>query len=151
MGLGDEVDLAIFVRDAGTVVAGMSGCTWGDCCGLQSLWVEPDLRGRGLATQLLPAEAEAAARGCSQTSVTSTSTTQSSTNPATAKTSHRAAQAGTGTMPKPTGSQRAFTRSPGTQFRRLLARAVRGVYVCPAAASPAQSNAWPVCCSSCLV
>ncbi len=59
MGLGDEADLAIFVRDAGTVVAGISGWTWGDCCELQSL---------GLATRLLAAaEAEAAARGCSQT------------------------------------------------------------------------------------
>ena len=68
MGLGEEVDLAIFVRDGGKVVAGIAGWTWGDCCELQSLWVHPDRRGRGLATQLLmAAEAEAAARGCSQT------------------------------------------------------------------------------------
>jgi GNAT superfamily N-acetyltransferase len=68
MGLDDERDLAIFVREAGTVVAGISGWTWGDCCELQSLWVEVDRRGCGLATQLLAAaEAEAAARGCSQT------------------------------------------------------------------------------------
>jgi GNAT superfamily N-acetyltransferase len=68
MGLGDEVDLAIFVREAGTIVAGISGWTWGDCCELQSLWVAPRLRGRGLATRLIAAaEAEAANRGCSQT------------------------------------------------------------------------------------
>jgi GNAT superfamily N-acetyltransferase len=68
MGLGDEVELAIFVRDADSVVAGISGWTWGDCCELQSLWVDPSLRGGGLATRLLAAaEAEAVARGCSQT------------------------------------------------------------------------------------
>ena len=68
MGLGDEAELAIFVRDAGRIVAGISGWTWGDCCELQSLWVEPNLRGRWLGTRLLAAaEAEAAARGCSQT------------------------------------------------------------------------------------
>ena len=67
-GLSDEVELAIFVRDAGKVVAGISGWTWGDCCELQSLWVAPGLRGRGLATRLIAAaEAEAAARGCTQT------------------------------------------------------------------------------------
>src|SRR5271166_2911248 len=56
----DPVD----VNDAGRI----SGWTWGDCCELQSLWVAPGLRGRGLATRLIAAaEAEAAARGCSQT------------------------------------------------------------------------------------
>jgi GNAT superfamily N-acetyltransferase len=68
MGLGDEAELAIFVRDADRIVAGISGWTWGDCCELQSLRVEPSRRGRGLGTQLLAAaEAEAAARGCTQT------------------------------------------------------------------------------------
>jgi GNAT superfamily N-acetyltransferase len=67
-GLGDEVELAIFVRVAGAIVAGISGWTWGDCCELQSLWVAPRLRGSGLATRLIAAaEAEAARRGCSQT------------------------------------------------------------------------------------
>jgi GNAT superfamily N-acetyltransferase len=68
MGLGDEVELAIFVREAGRIVAGISGWTWGDCCELQSLWVEPGLNGRWLGIRLIAAaEAEAAARGCKQT------------------------------------------------------------------------------------
>jgi GNAT superfamily N-acetyltransferase len=67
-GLGDEVDLAILVREAGKVVAGISGWTWGDCCELQNLWVDERFRGQGLATKLIAAaEAEAAARGCTQT------------------------------------------------------------------------------------
>jgi GNAT superfamily N-acetyltransferase len=68
MGLGDEVELAIFVRDAGRIVAGISGWTWGDCCELQNLWVDPSLRGGWLGIRLIAAaEAEAAARGCTQT------------------------------------------------------------------------------------
>ncbi len=68
MGLGDEAELAIFVREAGRIVAGVTGWTWGDCCELQSLWVDPSLKGRWLGARLLAAaEAEAAARGCTQT------------------------------------------------------------------------------------
>jgi GNAT superfamily N-acetyltransferase len=68
MGLGAEVDLAIFVREGHDVVAGVSGWTWGDCCELTSLWVNPTHRGRWLGPRLLAAaEAAAAARGCTQT------------------------------------------------------------------------------------
>ena len=67
-GLGDEIDLAIFVREGDAIVAGISGWTWGDCCEMQNLWVKPSHRGYGLATRLIEAaEAEAAARGCTQT------------------------------------------------------------------------------------
>jgi GNAT superfamily N-acetyltransferase len=63
-----ENELAIFVRDdAGAVVAGVYGWTWGGCCELQHLWVAPTRRGRGLGSQLLDAaEAEAGRRGCLQ-------------------------------------------------------------------------------------
>jgi len=67
-GLGDEVDLAIFVREGDAIVAGISGWTWGDCCEMQNLWVKPSHRGHGLATRLIEAaETEAAERGCTQT------------------------------------------------------------------------------------
>src|SRR5262245_46110367 len=68
MALGDETELAIFVRERGRIIAGVSGWTWGDCCELTSLWVDPIYRTRWLGPRLLAAaEAEAAARGCTQT------------------------------------------------------------------------------------
>src|SRR4030095_9452533 len=54
-------------NDAGDVVAGFNGHTWGGCCELSHVWVDEQYRGQGLGPALLrSAEAEAAARGCAQ-------------------------------------------------------------------------------------
>ena len=54
-------------NDAGDIVAGFNGHTWGGCCELSHVWVDEQHRGQGLGAQLLrAAEAEAAARGCAQ-------------------------------------------------------------------------------------
>src|SRR5689334_297447 len=54
-------------NDAGEVIAGYNGHTWGGCCELAHVWVHEDYRGRGLGAHLLySAEAEARARGCVQ-------------------------------------------------------------------------------------
>ena len=51
--------------DGGGVIGGAVGRTWGECCELQQLWVQPEHRGGGLGTALLRAfEARAAERGC---------------------------------------------------------------------------------------
>ena len=65
-GVGDDEEFGLFLRDdAGELVAGASGSTWGGCCQLQAMWVHPSLRGRGLARALLAgAEDEARRRGC---------------------------------------------------------------------------------------
>ncbi|MDP3821318.1 MAG: GNAT family N-acetyltransferase [Burkholderiales bacterium] len=65
--LDDVVPLACFARlPDGAVVGGAIGRTWGVCCELQQLWVEPARRRQGLGAELVKAfEARAAARGCS--------------------------------------------------------------------------------------
>lgn len=65
--LDDVVPLSCFARlPDGAVVGGAIGRTWGVCCELQQLWVEPARRRQGLGAELVNAfEAHAAARGCS--------------------------------------------------------------------------------------
>ncbi len=67
-GIDDGTLLGIFVRDdAGAVIAGLYGWTWGACCEVRYLWVREDVRGQRLgATLLATAEAEAVRRGCVQ-------------------------------------------------------------------------------------
>jgi GNAT superfamily N-acetyltransferase len=66
VGLGEEEDFGIFVRDGnGQIVAGASGSTWGGCCQVHTLWVDGPQRGHGLARELMAqAEATARRRGC---------------------------------------------------------------------------------------
>jgi GNAT superfamily N-acetyltransferase len=58
--------LASVARDAqGQVIGGAVGRTWGQCCELMQLWVQPEHRLHGLATELMRAfETRAAERGC---------------------------------------------------------------------------------------
>jgi len=50
---------------SGQVAGGAVGRTWGRCCELQQLWVEPALRRQGIGARLVREfEAAAAARGC---------------------------------------------------------------------------------------
>jgi ribosomal protein S18 acetylase RimI-like enzyme len=67
-GYSDGKLLAGSIRDdAGDVIAGFSGHTWGGCCELTNVWVHERHRGRGLGKTLLRvAESEARRRGCEQ-------------------------------------------------------------------------------------
>ena len=58
-------------NEAGEVIAGLSGHTWGGCCEVSHLWVSTQHRGQGLGKALLhAAEAQAVRRGCSQVVLT---------------------------------------------------------------------------------
>ncbi len=64
-GIDDGRWLAIFVRDAGAIVAGLHGWTWGGTGHIDTFWVREDLRRKGLGRRLLEAaESEALRRGC---------------------------------------------------------------------------------------
>lgn len=54
-------------NEAGEVIAGFCGHTWGGCCELSNLWVHERYRGQGLGKTILrAAEEEAIRRGCGQ-------------------------------------------------------------------------------------
>jgi len=58
--------LSAFARaPSGAVVGGAVGRTWGECCELQQLWVDPAQRRQGIGARLVRAfEQRAEARGC---------------------------------------------------------------------------------------
>ncbi len=64
--LDDVAPLASIATDADArVVGGAVGRTWGRCCELLQLWVDPDHRSSGVGSRLLEAfEARARTRGC---------------------------------------------------------------------------------------
>ncbi len=72
---GDRDQRQLTVRVAGAdgrLVAGLSGWTWGTCCGISMVWVREDARAAGWGARLLDAaETEARSRGCEQVVVSS--------------------------------------------------------------------------------
>lgn len=53
--------------EAGRIVAGLTGHTWGGCCVITRLWVDASVRGTGIGTSLMEAaEREAIRRRCQQ-------------------------------------------------------------------------------------
>jgi ribosomal protein S18 acetylase RimI-like enzyme len=64
--LTDVKELASFATDSsGHTVGGAIGRTWGRCCELLQLWVDPSHRSAGVGSRLLQEfEAHAARRGC---------------------------------------------------------------------------------------
>jgi len=57
--------LGVFIRDAETIAAGLSGETYGGWLFIKYVWVRDDLRGRGIGRELITqAEARALERNC---------------------------------------------------------------------------------------
>lgn len=72
-GLDDGRMLSVKARDVdGSLAAGLSGWTWGQCMYVDLLWVRADRRGEGLGSRMIDAaEQEAVARGCLMVSLSS--------------------------------------------------------------------------------
>lgn len=63
--VGDVSRLSCFANVGGSIVGGAVGRTWGECCELKQLWVDPAYRRRGIGTKLVRLfEGRAAERGC---------------------------------------------------------------------------------------
>lgn len=71
-GINDGRSLGVFLRDdAGTIVAGAAGYTWGETCELRQVWVAAGMRRRGVGRRLMTeVQAEAVRRGCRQVVLT---------------------------------------------------------------------------------
>lgn len=67
-GFFDGEEFAGAIRnDAGDIIAGASGHTWGRCCHVANLWVHASVRHQGIGRQLVRAiETHARARHCAQ-------------------------------------------------------------------------------------
>ena len=67
-GIRDGRELAIFERDdAGRMIAGIYGWTWGGTCEIDTLWLDESQRRTGKGSAMLRAvEDEARSRGCAQ-------------------------------------------------------------------------------------
>ncbi|GAA5187863.1 hypothetical protein GCM10023322_37150 [Rugosimonospora acidiphila] len=72
-GADDEASLSVRVTDqAGALVGGLAGWTWGGCGGIGLLWVREQSRREGWGSRLLrAAEQEARRRGCTRMVVSS--------------------------------------------------------------------------------
>ena len=72
-GVSNLRELTVKVEDTdGSLVAGLSGWTWGTCAGIAMVWVREDARKEGWGSRLLEsAETAARQRGCTQVVVSS--------------------------------------------------------------------------------